>query len=192
MRMRAVAVAALMGVAVFGVSVRAADLVSLAWGEFRPNEENALTAKSVALSAGANELNLAIELGALTATAEGQATEGSASYAGEVAVQQPDYLSLPAMHIELKGQVVKTEGTEASIEIVVGNVTKTIDWPADKAIAENFSTTIDADIPGGQIPAPFPVSAKLTVKKPTGAGASLLSLQRITVKIGQQRVATVQ
>jgi hypothetical protein len=192
MRFRIVSACALVIAAGLGMSAQAADLVSLGWGEFRPSEENTVAAKAVTLAAGANELTLDIALAPLTAAAEGQTTEAAASYAGEVAVQQPDYITLPQMHIELQGQVVKTEGTEARIEIAIGGVVKTVDWPTDKAVAENFSTVIDAEVPGGQLPAPFVVSAKIFVKKPVTSGASLVSLQQIKVKIGQQRVAAVE
>jgi hypothetical protein len=191
MRVRLMSACALVVAAGLSVSAYAADLVSLGWGEFRPSEENTVAAKAVTLAAGANELTLDIALAPLTATAEGETTEGAVSYAGDVAVAQPDYISLPQMRIELHGQVVKTEGTEARIEVSVGGVTRVVEWPVDQAVAENFVKVIDAEVPGGQLPAPFAVSANIVVKKPTAAGASLISLQQIKVKVGQQRVALV-
>ena len=107
-------------------------------------------------------------------------------------MEQPNYVSLPFMRIQLHGQIVKTEGSSARLEITIGGVQKTIDWPEDKSVAEQFSTTIDAAVPGGELPVPFPVSAVVSVKKPAGSGAVLVSLDKIDVKIGQQRVATIQ
>ncbi len=170
-----------------------ADFASLQWsGEFRLDAESGVTPKSVDVVNANNELNLGMTLETLVASADGIKMEGSSSFSGEFVIQQPHQASFPSVTVELRGHIIKTAGTTARLEVTIGDIKKTVEWKADQALSEPFLTTISAPIANGIIPTPFPVSAIAFVNKDAGSGAVLVSLEKIDVRIGQTRVASVQ
>jgi hypothetical protein len=180
----------LVAVALFSLSAKAADFVSLEWGEFKIDAESAVKPVSVSVVNGSAELSLAMTLDKLMANADGAKTEGSSSFSGEFLIQQPHYVTLPAVSIELKGHIIKTVGSTASLEVTIGNSTNILKWDANEAISAPFSKSIISQVTAGQLPAPFPISASAVVNKEPGAGAVLVSLESIEVKIGRVRVAS--
>lgn len=180
-------------VAVFACAgARAADLVSLEWGAFSTDIEGAIAPEVVTASTGRDELTLTMTLKSLSANADGAKTEDSASFAGYFPVQQPDYVALPQLYVELEGHIIKTPGATARLDVIIGNEKKTIEWKAGDNLAEAFTSTISATVADGQLPSPFPVAATLYVSKPADGGAVLVSLEKINLTVGQVRVAGAQ
>jgi hypothetical protein len=180
----------LVAVALFSLSAKAADFVSLEWGEFKIDAESAVKPVSVSVVNGSEELSLAMTLDTLMANADGAKTEGSSSFSGEFLIQQPHYVTLPAVNIELKGHIIKTAGSTASLEVTIGNTKNVLKWDATEAISAPFSKSIISPVTAGQLPAPFPISASAVVSKEPGGGAVFVSLESIEVKIGRVRVAS--
>jgi hypothetical protein len=180
----------LVAVALFSVAARAADFISLEWGEFKLDPESAVKPKSVSVVNGNGELSLSMALDMLVANADGSKTEGSSSFSGEFLIQQPHYVTLPAINIELKGHIIKTAGSTARLEVTIGNTKDTISWSATEVLAAPFSKSITTPIAAGMLPAPFPINASAYVSKDAGGGAVLVSLESIEVKIGHMRVAS--
>jgi hypothetical protein len=180
----------LVAVALFSLSAKAADFVSLEWGEFKIDAESAVKPVSVSVVNGNEELSLAMTLDKLMANADGAKTEGSSSFSGEFLIQQPHYVTLPAVNIELKGHIIKTAGSTASLAVTIGNTTNVLKWDATEVISAPFTKSIISPVTAGQLPAPFPISASAVVNKDPGGGAVLVSLESIEVKIGRVRVAS--
>ena len=172
-----------------GAPAGAADLVSLNWGEFNLDSDSAVKPKSVDVKADKDELSLSLELDTLVANADGAKTEASSSFAGQFSIQQPDYVSLPSMHFELRGLIVKTAGSTASLEVTVGNLKKSVVWQDNEVLSEPFTASFSGSVPDGQLPSPLPISVLAFVRKAPGGGAVLVSLEKIDVKIGQVNVA---
>jgi hypothetical protein len=172
-----------------GGAVKAADLAGLTWGEFRLAAESTGKPKSVDTDSKGKELNLSMNLEKLVANADGAKTEASASMEGEFVVEQPHSVPLHSIRIELIGHIVKTEGTTAQLTVNIGEIQKTLDWKAADVKSGMYDEVMTAAVPNGELPAPFPVTASVTVTKPADKGAVLLSLETIKVTIGQSRVA---
>jgi hypothetical protein len=182
--------AAFVVVTLLGASAKSADFASLEWGEFRQDAESAVKPKSVSVVNGQEDLSVAMTLDTLVANADGAKTEDSSSFSGEFLIQQPHYVTLPAVDIELKGHIIKTAGSTARLEVTIGNTRETITWAANEVASGAFSKSITSPIAKGQLPAPFPVSAAVFVNKEAGSGAVLVSLESIDVKIGRVRLAS--
>ena len=182
--------ASLIVAALFSVTAKAADFISLEWGDFKLDAESAVAPKSVSVVNGNGELSLAMTLDSLVANADGAKTEGSSSFSGEFLVQQPHYVNLPAVNIELKGHIIKTSGSTARLEVTIGNTTQTLTWAANEVVSAPFAKTLTTPVATGQLPAPFPIGASAFVTKQAGDGAVLVSLESIDVKIGRLRVAS--
>jgi hypothetical protein len=189
MRVRMLLSAGLVLASVFGGPAGAADLVSLDWGEFNLDAESAVKPKTVTVKTGKDQLSLSMELDSLVANADGVKTEASSSFAGQFSIQQPDYVSLPSIRFELRGLIVKTAGSTASLDVSIGSMTKTISWKEDEVLSEPFSASFSGTVPDGQLPSPLPISVLAFVKKAPGGGAVLVSLEKIDVQIGQVNVA---
>jgi hypothetical protein len=180
----------LVTVALFSVTARAADFISLEWGEFKLDPESTVKPKSVSVVNGNQELSFAMALDTLVANADGSKTESSSSFSGEFLIQQPHYVTLPAINIELKGHIIKTAGSTARLEVTIGSNKETIIWSANEVLAAPFSKTITSPITAGTLPVPFPINASAYVNKDAGGGAVLVSLESIEVKIGHMRLAS--
>ncbi len=176
--------------ALSGVAANAADFASLEWGEFKLDAESAVKPKSISVVNGDKQLSLTMALDGLVAHADGGKTENASSFSGEFIIQQPHYITLPAVDIEIKGFIVKTAGSTATLDITVGNIKQQIAWKADEVVSGPFTRTFTAPVAAGQLPAPFPVAATAIVNNNGNSGAILVSLESIDVKIGRVRLAS--
>jgi hypothetical protein len=176
--------------AVFATGVNAADLSSLEMGNFNIKTDSIVKPESVAIKNNLKNLTVSMRLDSLVANADGQKTEGSSSMEGNFVVQQPQKVSLPFMTVQLRGHIVKTKGSTASLDITIGSALKTIKWNADEVAAKAFDITITEAIPNGELPVLLPVSAIALVNKEAGAGAVLVSLESIDVTFTPLNVAS--
>lgn len=167
-----------------------ADLVSLEMGEFVTSSESEIVPKSVSIDSSRKALHFSMNLDALAATADGSKLEGSSTFSGNFIVMQPYNVSLPLAQIELKGHIVKTAASSATLDIIVGDAKEKIVWEENEVAAGLFDKTLNVIIANGVVPVVFPVSATLLVTKSPGSGAIFVSLDSIDVQIGSQRVAS--
>ncbi len=166
-----------------------ADLTSLEMGEFVTSSESPISPKSVSIDSQRQALHFSMKLDTLSATADGSKMEGSSSFSGNFTVLQPYNVSLPVATIQLKGHIVKTAASSATLDIIVGDAKEKIVWEENEVAAGLFDKTLNVVIANGQVPVVFPVSATLLVTKSPGSGAVFVSLDSIDVQIGSQRVA---
>jgi hypothetical protein len=175
--------------ALVGVSVQAADLVRLDWGDFTVESDSPSKPKSWEAKAGADTLSLAMTFDTLTAKADQGVAEGSAGMSGHFTVLQPQSVSLSNLRIELRGRIVKTAGSVARIDVVIGDAQRSVEWLESEEVADAFVRTIDAPVAGGQLPNPFTVSAILTAKQVSGKGAAIVTLEALDVDAGSSKLA---
>jgi hypothetical protein len=176
-------------VALFGVAAHSADLVSLGWGEFTVDADSPTKPKSWDAKAGRDGMDLAMVFNDLTAKADGDVKEHSASMSGHFAVHQPQSVALTNLHIELRGSIVKTAGSTARVDVTVGNAQGSIEWPENEVAAGPFTRPIDVAVEGGQLPNPFTISAVASAKKLSENGAAIVTLEEIKVTAGSANVA---
>ncbi len=174
----------------FTTQAFSADLVSLEMGEFVTSSESEIAPKSVSIDSKREALHFSMKLDSLAATADGSKTEGSSTFSGNFTVMQPYNVLLPVATIELKGHIIKTAASSASLDIIVGDAKERIVWDENDVVAGPFVKTLNVVIANGVVPVVFPVSASLMVTKSTGSGAIFVSLDSIDVQIGSQRVAS--
>jgi hypothetical protein len=189
---RAALISSFIALALTNIAANAADMSSLEVGDFNIASESIVKPQSVSVTSGKKQLTLSMTLDALVAHADGVKIEGSSSMEGSFIVQQPHKMSLPSMTVQLRGHIVKTMGSTASLDVTIGTALKTIKWNADEATARPFSITIVEPIPNGELPVVLPVSAIALVSKNAGTGAVLVSLDSIVVNIGAVNVAENQ
>lgn len=178
--------------ALFGTVVMAADTSSLEMGDFNIKTDSVVKPESVAINSSSKKLTFSMHLDSLVANADGKKTEGSSSMEGNFVVQQPQKISLPSMTVQLRGHIIKTAGSTASLDITIGSALKTIKWNADEVMAKAFDITVTEAIPNGELPVLLPVSAIAFVNKEAGAGAVLVSLESIDVTFTPLKVASGQ
>jgi hypothetical protein len=140
----------------------------------------------------AKEIDLQWFLDPLVANADGRKKEGSASAEANLIVLEPGVVSAPYMTIELSGHVVKTFDTTARIDVKVGGQTRSVTWSEDDIKAGRFNTAFKAPMAEGELPAYFPVSAIAFVTNPKKSGAVMVSLEKITVRVGNVLLAQTQ
>jgi hypothetical protein len=99
-------------------------------------------------------------------------------------VTEPGFASTSYMTIELDGHVVKTAGTTARIDVRIGGRSHTVEWTADDIKSGRFKRTFKATLPEGKLPPYFPVSAIAFVTREREGGAVLVTLEKITVRVG--------
>ncbi len=176
----------------FGFTPQAlsADLASLEMGEFVTSSDSEISPKSVSIDAKREALHFSMKLDSLAATADGSKMEGSSTFSGNFTVMQPYNVTLPVAKIELKGHIIKTAASSASLDVVVGDAKEKIVWGESEVAAGVFDKTLNVVIANGVVPVVFPVSATLLVTKSPGSGAIFVSLDSIDVEIGPQRVAS--
>lgn len=173
-------------------AARSADMVSLEMGEFNIASGSIVKPKLVSVANVLKRLSFSMQLDSLVANADGAKTEASSSMEGNFVVQQPHRVLLPTMTVQLRGHIVKTMGSTASLDVTVGMALKTIKWNADEAESKAFDITITQVIPNGELPVILPVSAIALVTKEMGTGAVLISLENIDVNISQLDIAARQ
>lgn len=180
--------AGLLLAAAVGVA-QSADLVSLNWGTFTLAGDSPSKPKSYDVKAGADGMSLAMSFDTLTAKADGAVKDATASMSGHFVVQQPQTISLSEIRIELKGSIVKTKGATARIDVTIGDQQKSVEWGENEEVAGGFVKTLDATVPGGQLPNPFMVSAAASAKKLADHGAAVITLESLSVDAGSSKVA---
>ncbi len=178
--------------ALFGTVVSAADTSSLEMGDFNIDTDSVVKPESVAINNSSKKLTFSMHLDSLVANADGKKTEGSSSMEGNFVVQQPQKISLPTMTVQLRGHIIKTVGSTASLDITIGTALNTIKWNADEVLAKAFDITVNEAIPNGELPVLLPVSAIALVNKNAGGGAVLVSLESIDVTFTPINVALKQ
>jgi hypothetical protein len=130
--------------------------------------------------------------GPLIANADGAKNELGVSVEGNLVVDEPGTVTAPYMVIELSGHIVKTQNSTVRIDVKVGKAHRSITWPSDDVHTGKFKEQMTVQIPEGALPAYYPVTALAFVSK-TGKGAvAMVSLEKISVRIGKVSAAATQ
>ncbi len=156
------------------------------------DQEQLIVTRSMPKVDKAQEIDLSWVLDPLVANADGGKKEDSAAIQGNLVVPEPGYISAPYMQIVLNGHIVKTADTTVRLDIKIDGKNHTTSWPADDIQAGKFTITLNAEISEGKLPAYFPVSAIAFVTNSSKRGAAMVSLEKINIRIGKERVATTQ
>lgn len=186
---RRVALGVVLAALAFGGSAEAADLPSLQMTDYNPSQDSPTVPKKVVVNTAHEEIKLTMVLDSLVANADGEKLEDSASMEGELIVEQPTYVALPQMLIELTGHIVKTPNTWARLDVTIGSVKRSFSWKGDDVQSGTFKFNILESIPGGKVPPAFPVSALAFATRTKEGGAVMVSLDKIQVKLGNFQVA---
>jgi hypothetical protein len=176
--------------AVFGVAARAADVVSLEWGKLTVEGDSSTRPKSWNAEARSGSMSLSMTFDTLTAKADGRINEASSDFSGYFTVQQPRSAVMSNLQIDLKGNIVKTAGATASLDVKIGGEHQLIEWKEDEEAAGPFVKTLKASIAGGQLPNPFTIAITANVKKQPDKGAAVISLEAIEVHAGPAKLAS--
>jgi hypothetical protein len=164
--------------------VGAADIAALGWqGEFLLSQDNSVEAKSMAVRGGPANVELALELGDFQITADNEKTEGTSSFVGQLIVLKPANVPLPSLSITLEGHLVKTLGSDVRIDLTVGDFRKTFNWSADQTHNGVFREAISATPRDRHMKDPLPVSIVAWVTRPKTAGATLLTVDKLSVNV---------
>ncbi len=139
-----------------------------------------------------NSVDMSWVLKPLVATSDGPKKEGSASQVAHIVVTEPGYVSEPGMTIELSGHIVKTAGTTARIDIQIGKIRRVVLWKSEDVQAGKFQLSLDEEMPTGTLPPYFKASALVFVTKEGKAGAAMVSLEKVVVRVGKVRLAASQ
>jgi hypothetical protein len=190
MRLVKLLAAGLLFAACFDVSVQSADLASLDWGKLTVEADSSIKPKSWDAKTASNSMSLSMTFDSLTAKADGNINDASSDFSGYFTVQQPRSVSMPTMQIELKGNIVKTAGSTASLDVKIGGQSQLIEWKEEEEVAGPFLKTINASIAGGQLPNPFAISVTANAKKQPDKGAAVISLESIEIRAGSSKVAS--
>jgi hypothetical protein len=146
----------------------------------------------VAVEPLGDDINLTWVLDPLVANSDGAKLEDSASVEANLVVTDPGYVAEPVMIIELTGHVVKTARTTARLDIRIGDTKRTVSWNADDVQSGKFKISINEPMLEGKLPDYYPVSALAFVTKDGKDGASMISLEKVVVRLGKIRVAGKQ
>jgi hypothetical protein len=96
---------------------------------------------------------------------------------------QPRRSDLGSFRATIGGLIVKTAGSTARIDLAFGDIRKTIEWLPAEVKSERFEQVITAAVPGGRVPAPFPVSVLIMANKPADGGAVLVTVDSIEIEL---------
>jgi hypothetical protein len=155
-------------------------------------EKQVAVSPDVEVQAGGKEILLSWVLDPLSANADGIKREGSASVEGNLVVLEPGYVTSPYMVIELSGHIIKTTDTTARIDIKIAGKSHSVTWPLDDVKSGKFTIKLDAPMAEGKLPAYLPVSAIAFVTNAKKAGAAMVSLEKITIRLGKVRLSVAQ
>ncbi len=155
-------------------------------------EKPAVANREVVPEAEQKEINLSWVLDPLVANADGAKKEGSAGVEGNLVVAEPGFVTAPYMVIELRGHVIKTPGSTARIDVRIAGKNHTFSWSAEDVQSGKFVFTLNEEVPAGDLPSYFPVSALAFVTNSAKSGAVMVSLEKINIRIGKVRLATSQ
>lgn len=131
------------------------------------------------------DMNLVWVLDPLVANSDGPKREDSASVEANLIVVEPGQVSQSTMAIELTGHIVKTARTTARLDIQIGGSYRTVAWTSDEVRAEKFTISLNEPMKAGELPGYFPVSALAFVTKESKEGAAMVSLEKVTVRVGK-------
>ena len=137
-------------------------------------------------------LELAWFLDPLVANADGPKGEGSSSIEGNLIVVEPGYASSPHMEIELTGHIIKTPDTTVRVDVQVGSAYRSVTWTNEDVKSGRFSVTLKAPMKAGKLPGYFPVSALAFVTRKGKQGAAMVSVEKVTVRLGKVSEVAVQ
>jgi hypothetical protein len=168
--------------------VAAADISGLSWGEFLASDAGSAKATSITPNNGTRLLSVSMVVEDFSANAEGEKTEATASFTGSFLVTQPAKVQLSRLHATVSGIIVKTPGSTVDLALSFGPAKSTISWADVETKSERFTRDVDMILPDGRLPSPFEVSALAFVKKPGKEGAALVTLDKITIEIGEALV----
>ncbi len=166
----------------------AADISGLSWGQFLASDANSAKATSITPDTKPRALSVSMVVEDFSANAEGEKTEATASFTGSFLITQPAKVQLSKLHATVSGIVVKTPGSTIQLELSFGPAKSTVSWAETETKSERFTHDVDMIIPDGHLPSPFDVSALAFVKKPGKEGAALVTLDKITIDIGEALV----
>lgn len=130
--------------------------------------------------------------GPLIANADGAKNELGVSVEGNLVVDEPGTITSPYMVIELTGHIVKTQNSTVRIDVKVGKAHRSITWPSDDVHTGKFKEQLTVQIPEGALPAYYPVSALAFVTKQGKDSVAMVSLEKISVRIGKVSTAATQ
>ncbi|MBL8789524.1 MAG: hypothetical protein JNM45_03445 [Rhizobiales bacterium] len=142
--------------------------------------------------ASASERLLTWSPGPLIANADGAKNELGVSVEGNLVVDEPGTVTSPYMVIELTGHIVKTQNSTVRIDVKVGNSHRSITWPSDDTHTGKFREQITMQLPEGALPSYFPVTALAFVSKTGKGSVAMVSLEKISVRIGKVTTAATQ
>ncbi len=156
-------------------------------------EEQVAVSPEVQVDPGGKEINLSWVLDPLSANADGKKKEGSASVEGNLVVLETGYVTKPYMVIELEGHIVKTAESTVRIDIKISGKNHSVTWPLDDVKSGKFKVKLDAPMVEGKLPAYIPVSAiALVTNDNKKGGAAMVSLEKITIRVGKVNVSDAQ
>jgi hypothetical protein len=148
--------------------------------------------KEASLPPGNDKIDMSWVLDPLVANADGGKHEDSASVEGNLVVVEPDFVAASQVTIELSGHIVKTVDTTARIDVVIGTAHRSLTWKVDDVQAGRFNFEFDATLPAGKLPDYIPVSALAFVTREKSAGAVMISLEKVSVRMGRLNLAQAQ
>jgi hypothetical protein len=157
-----------------------------------PEVEQGVASAPVAPDATGNEIDMAWVLDPLVATADGRKREGSASIEGNLIVAEPGYVTAPYMIIQLSGHIVKSPQTTARLDVNIAGTQRSVSWNSDDVQSGRFSIELKAPMQKGKLPDYFPVSALAFVTRDKDAGATMVSLDKIVVRVGKVELVATQ
>jgi hypothetical protein len=156
-------------------------------------EEQVAVSPDVQIDPGGREINLSWVLDPLSANADGKKKEGSASVEGNLVVLETGYVTQPYMVIELEGHIVKSAESTVRIDIKIAGKNNSVTWPLDDVKSGKFKVKLDAPMVEGKLPAYIPVSAiALVTNANKKGGAAMVSLEKITIRVGKVTVSDAQ
>ncbi len=166
------------------VSAHAADVAGLDWnGEFLVATESALAPKSVMVGRTADALTFDLEMDSLQANADAAKLEDSSAFSGQLVILKPSQVKRPTITAKIFGHVIKTAGTTARIDVVIGNQSKKIEWNAAAVLSGTFEESIVVTAPDRNLVEPLAVSAIVLVNRPADGGAIAVTIEKITVAV---------
>jgi hypothetical protein len=151
----------------------------------KPPKSDARTKRETPVDVPGEELELSWFLDTVVANVDGPKREDSASMEGNLIVAKPGVVTSPYMVIELSGHIVKTPATTVRVDIRIGSVQKSVNWPTDDMKSGRFSVTLDAPMKAGALPGYFPVSVVALVWRDGKQGTAMVSLEKVRVRLGK-------
>jgi hypothetical protein len=174
-------------VILFGAgTANAADVAGLGWGgEFLLAQDSGSETKSANISKSPASLGLQLEFASLQAGADGAKAEASSSFSGQLVVLKPQNIKIPTITLSLKGTIIKSLGSTARVDIIIGDLRKTYEWKVEQILSGSFQDTLSATVGDKLMSAPMPVSVTAWVTKTPGGGAVLVTVDKLDITIAE-------